>query len=285
MTWAEVADWEWTITTGEVVSLGGDFEDSIHMYIEGQYYGFQLADQKLVLPIKSSNQLNLKWRWEFRSSGVDANAHQVLAGNVQSTAWVNQGRYLKYEIVGGNQGPGTKTKIFGLVSLGASGARLYVTRKNDMMVHLKDIYPLTIRITDPGGLWAETTYNVKVLVGNDPPELTKRKAFAIENNNNMRANGGECSDHMKARWKKCTPDGRNTWTWRKHGPTEIAVPATTTWQQARDKCRAMDADICETKEICPRSNTYYFGDMGTWSALGRTASSPLSTAIGVDLAY
>ena len=29
------------------------------MYIEGQYYGFQLADQKLVLPIKSSNQLNL----------------------------------------------------------------------------------------------------------------------------------------------------------------------------------------------------------------------------------
>ena len=269
MTWGEVADWEWTITTGEVISLGGDFEDSIHMYIEGQYYGFQLADQKLVLPIKSSNQLNLEWRWEFRSSGVDAAAHQVLAGNVQSTAWVNQGRYLKYEIVAGNEGPGVKKNIFGILDQGASGARLYVSRKNDMLVHLKDMYSLTIRITDPGGLYAEATYNIKVLVGNDPPEVTKRKAFVIENNNNMRANGGECSDHMKARWKKCTPDGKSTWTWRKHGPTEIGVPATTTWQQARDKCRAMDADICETKEICPRSNTYYFGDMGTWSALGK----------------
>jgi hypothetical protein len=151
MKWDEVANWEWTITTGEVASLGGNVEDSIHMYIEGQYYGFQLADERLVLPIKSSNQLRLKWRFEFRSSNVNAAVHQVLAGNVRSTAWVNQGRYLKYEIVGGNDGPGVKKNIFGILSLGAAGARLYVSRKNDMLQHIKNHYALRIRITDPGG--------------------------------------------------------------------------------------------------------------------------------------
>ena len=31
----------------------------------------------------------------------------------------------------------------------------------------------------------------------------------------------------------------------------------------------MESDICSISEICPRSNTYYMGDPGTWSSLGK----------------
>merc|ERR1711871_1525604 len=85
----------------------GNWEDKMDMTIEGQYVGFQNAEEDLVLPVRSSNQLPLKWKWEFTSSNTQASKHMILTGNVNAYAWVNEARFLKYTINnndGGNNG-------------------------------------------------------------------------------------------------------------------------------------------------------------------------------------
>ena len=49
----------------------------------------------------------MKYKWKFISSSTKASEHQILTGNVESTALINEARFLKYSISnadGGNNG-------------------------------------------------------------------------------------------------------------------------------------------------------------------------------------
>ena len=299
----EVANWEWKIGTSEVASVGGDVDDEFHMYIEDQYVGFQNADENLVLPVRSSNQLTLKWKWAFKSSHRVGQKHQILTGAVESYATVNEARFLRYSINngdGGNNGcciasdgatgapvstddlskqcqngrgkfgaGACKKNVFGITSSG----RMYVSKRNQMNSAHKFAYDVTVRATDPGGLWDETNYHIEVLVANDPPTLTKRIATIKENSNNKIAYGGgrfgcqstqECGgSHMGGcRPYPCYNDGSTTWNFANGvTPTEVGVASTTTYNQAKDKCYLMGGQLCSQAEICPRGSTYY-GPLG-----------------------
>jgi hypothetical protein len=202
--WPEVANWNWKIGTSEVGTLGGDVDDEFHMYINDQYVGFQNADENLVLPVRSSNSVWLKYKWVFKSSNKKRKKHQILTGNVESFALINEARFLKFSINnadGGNNGcciasdgaegaperadslsiqcqnarakfgtTACKKSVYGITSSG----RMYVSKKNQMNSAHKTMYDVTVRATDPGGLYAETNYRVEVLVANERPTLTKR---------------------------------------------------------------------------------------------------------------
>ena len=299
----EVANWEWKIGTSEVVSAYGNWEDKMDMTIEGQYVGFQNAEETLVLPVRSSNQLTLKWKWAFTSSNTQAAKHMILTGNVNAYAWVNEARFLKYSINnedGGNNGcciqsdgnvkgkftgtdagdigqlskqcqagrgkQGTKACKRNVFSVTPAG-RMYVSRKNQMNSAHKTMYDVTVRATDPGGLWAETNYRVEVLVANEPPTLTKRVATIKENSGNgiIAMGGGNigCSQHMGNRPYPCYNDGTTTWSFANGVmPAEMSVAGTTTWNQAKAKCANLGGQICSLSEICPRGSLYE-GPLGT----------------------